>query len=355
MFDDRLQGIIMQEMLNEFGTDVRTDEGSLAYNACAKIAEKLEEIYGDMDEINSNIIPSTQDDIHLIQYGEERGISYGYATQPIVKGIFQQEIESGERFVCGDYIYEVLDVIEGFQYRMLCDTEGVEANTNLGEVQPVDYIDNFLGGEITEILVSGTEDEEVEVYRQRVIQSFQSTSFGGNRADYRKFVDQIKGVGGCKPKRRSADSPWIQIIVISNEYLVPSQELIRDIQTKVDPEQNSGEGDGMAPICHNVQILPVEGVDIFVETTITFDSGYGKDTSQSFVESAVDSYLKETRESWESMEFDNSILRISQIESRILQVKGVIDVTGTTINKSADNFLLDYGKIPLFGGVLVNV
>lgn len=54
MFDDRLFDNIMQEMMETFGAEVRTDEGSLAYNACAKIAEKLEEIYGDMDVLNIN-------------------------------------------------------------------------------------------------------------------------------------------------------------------------------------------------------------------------------------------------------------------------------------------------------------
>ena len=75
MYEDRVFDTIMEEMMAAFGRDVRTDEGSLAYNACAKIAEKLEEIYGDMDELNDNILPDTQDDWHLIEYGKERGIT----------------------------------------------------------------------------------------------------------------------------------------------------------------------------------------------------------------------------------------------------------------------------------------
>ena len=71
MYEDRVFDTIMEEMMAAFGRDVRTDEGSLAYNACAKIAEKLEEIYGDMDELNDNILPDTQDDWHLIEYGKE--------------------------------------------------------------------------------------------------------------------------------------------------------------------------------------------------------------------------------------------------------------------------------------------
>lgn len=36
MFENRTYDVLMAEMLEEFGVDVRTDEGSLAYNACAK-------------------------------------------------------------------------------------------------------------------------------------------------------------------------------------------------------------------------------------------------------------------------------------------------------------------------------
>ena len=55
MFEDRTAENILDEMLTGFGAGVRTDEGSLAFNACAKIAEKLEEAYADMEDIFDNI------------------------------------------------------------------------------------------------------------------------------------------------------------------------------------------------------------------------------------------------------------------------------------------------------------
>ena len=153
MFDDRLFDTIMSEMMAAFGADVRTDEGSLAFNACAKIAEKLEEVYGDMDEINDNLLPDTQDDSHLIAYGSERGLEYSYATAPVVRGVFKQSIEEGERFTCGDYTYTVTGQIKEWEYRLLCDTEGTYANAALGALEPLDYIDDYQGGEITEVMV----------------------------------------------------------------------------------------------------------------------------------------------------------------------------------------------------------
>lgn len=358
MFDDRTFDNIMDEMMSEFGADVRTDEKSLAYNACAKTASKLEETYGDMSDLSDNMLPDTQDISHLIRYAAERGISYNYAAAPLVRGVFSQEIEIGESFTCNDYTYTIQEQLTDggeYDYSLLCETEGTEANTTLGELDPVDYIDEYEGGEITEILVPGTDDEDDEEFRQRVLDSFNSTAFGGNKADYRLFIDAISGVGGCKPKRRASDSPWINVTVISSEFDVSSPTLIDQIQTAVDPEQNHGEGDGMAPICHNVLIKAVEGADVDITSTLTLDSGYTIEGVQTSVEDAIEGYLYTLRQGWEDNELNQMAIRISQIEARILTVEGVLDVADTTINESDENLVITYDQIPILGEVVLSV
>lgn len=353
MFDDRRQDVIMEEMMSAFGPDVRTDEGSLAYNACAKIGEKLEEVYEDMDEINDNLNPETMDEAHLIQYGEERGLSYRYATAPVVKGVFQQEIELGERLVCNDYTYEVTEKIQDFEYKMLCDTEGVEANANLGELTPEDYIDEYKGGQIAEVITLGVDDEDVEAYRKKVLETFQTTEFSGNKAYYKRHVNAIAGVGGCKPRRRKEGETDIKIYVISSEFTEPSSTLVDEIQTIVDPIQNAGEGDGIAPIDHEVTIKAVEGVAVNVWLNIVFDTGYSLETSQESVKAVISEYLKELCAQWESKGNNDTVVRISQIESRVLTVDGVVDVSGTKINDATENLLLEWSQIPTLGGVTI--
>ncbi len=338
-----------------FGSDVRTDEGSLIYNACARIALKLEEVYGDMGDIDKNMLPDTMDLSHLIRYESERGISYNYATCPIVEGEFSQEIEIGQAFVCGDYTYTVTELIDGYTYKLKCETEGTEANANLGELEPEDYIEDYLGGKITKVLTYGTDDEDTEVFRKRVLSTFESTAFGGNKSEYRKKINETDGVGGCKPKRRDTESGYINITIIDSDYNVPSDDLVKSVKEEVDPEGTEGEGDGLAPICHRVLILPAEGVMVNVSCTLTFDDGYSADTSRSYIEKAVSDYLLSLRKSWEKNEFSDMYVRISQIEARILSVEGVLDISGTTINGSSDNLVLSYEKIPVDGEVTINV
>lgn len=57
MYEDRTQDVIVAEMLENFGKDVRTDENSLAYNACVKTASELEDAYGDIMDIYDNMLP----------------------------------------------------------------------------------------------------------------------------------------------------------------------------------------------------------------------------------------------------------------------------------------------------------
>ena len=69
------------------------------------------------------------------------------------------------------------------------------------------------------------------------------------------------------------------------------------------------------------------------------------------IEEAVQGYLLELRQSWEKNELNDMYVRISQIEARMLAVEGVEDVQDTTLNGSTDNLVLDFDKIPTFGGL----
>lgn len=351
MFDDRLFDVIIEEMMAQVGNDMRTDEGSLIYNACAKIADKLEEVYGDMEELNDNMLPDTQDIEHLIRYAKERGIDYKYATAPVAKGVFEQEIEIGERFSCGDYNYFVSEKIEGFTYKMKCETKGTEANGNTGELETIDYVDNFAGGRIAGIITPGEDDEEEETFRQRVFDSFKSTAFGGNKADYRLFIDGIAGVGGCKPVRRDENSEYIYIWVVDSNYSYPDETLLNEIQTLIDPEQNHGQGDGMAPFCHKVIIKGAAEKTIDITTKIIWDTEYSADNYADEVKQSIEEYFKTLRKKWESNELNGMNIIIAQIESRILMVEGVVDVKNTTLNGLEENILIDYTEIPILGGV----
>ncbi|MDB3462326.1 phage tail protein, partial [Clostridioides difficile] len=71
---------------------------------------------------------------------------------------------------------------------------------------------------------------------------------------------------------------------------------------------------------------------------------------KSIAEEAIDDYLNELNMSWEDEE--NLIVRISQIETRLLSIDGVLDITNTMINSIASNLNVDKDSIVLRGEVV---
>lgn len=355
MYEDRTQEVITEEMLEEFGADVRTDIGSLAYNACAKTGSELEDVYTDLEIQEDNALPDTMDILHLIRYAAERGIIYKDATQAIVKGVFLQPMAIGDRLMCQDYVYEITSEVEGETntYLLTCEEEGTGPNAVLGELEAVDYIDNYQGGEIVEVSVLGTDDEDEDVFRGRVIDSFSALGFGGNKADYRLYIDALTGVGGCKPKRRDADSPWINIYVINSDFGVPSNELINQVQDLVDPEVSHGEGDGKAAINQMVQICPAAGVTIDVEADLQLDTGYEVEAIQPQAVDKIESYLLSMRKAWEDGEQQEQVVRLARIEAALISIEGVIDVTSLTINGVTSNQNVTWTDVPVLGNVTI--
>ena len=66
----------------------------------------------------------------------------------------------------------------------------------------------------------------------------------------------------------------------------------------------------------------------------------------------VDAYFMELRQDWANN--DNLVVRINQIETRILQLDGVDDVAGTLINGMSENLVLREDEIPVRGDVVVH-
>ena len=113
--------------------------------------------------------------------------------------------------------------------------------------------------------------------------------------------------------------------------------------------QNAGEGYGLAPIGHVVSVKSAETVAVYVTTTVTFEEGSNWTNTKTAIEEVIKAYLLELRQEWAESSY--LIVRVSQLETRILGVKGVIDITNTKINGSAENLSLGEYQVPTFGGV----
>ena len=67
------------------------------------------------------------------------------------------------------------------------------------------------------------------------------------------------------------------------------------------------------------------------------------------IEKALDEYYAEEGKKWENYDKTGIIIRISQIETRLLAINGIMDIADTTINGIAKNYQLSHDALPVRG------
>ena len=340
---------ILQRMLDRVPNNIDKREGSIIYNALAPAAVELAQMYIEVERILNEGFADTASREYLIKRAAERGITPEPATAAIVRGEFNVDVPIGSRFSLDDLNYVVVEKIEPGIFKLRCETFGSKANGYLGTLIPVEYIEGLTTAEVTEILVPGEDEEETEVFRERYFRSFDPESYGGNIADYKQKTKSIPGVGSVKVYPVWNGGGTVKLVIIDSEYQKPSSELVDQVQTIIDPVQNQGMGLGVAPIGHVVTVEGVKERVVNISTNITYQQGWQWEDIKPYIEEAIDEYFLELIKEWEDVDI---IIRISQIETRILGIEGVIDVGNTEINGVAENLVLESDEIPVRGEII---
>lgn len=340
---------ILQRMLDRVSDKMDKREGSIIYDALAPAAMEMMLMYLELEKNLQETFGDTASRKYLIKRAMERGIKPTSASYAILKGVFNIDVEIGSRFSCNDLNYIVIEKIKDKEFKMQCEVIGVVGNKNFGNLIPIDYIEGLESAQLTELLIPGEDEEDTEIFRKRYLDSFDSQAFGGNKADYIEKTNSISGVGACKVYPAWNGGGTVKLVILNSEFETPSTELMNLVQTRIDPVTNHGEGIGLAPIGHTVTVEGAANTKINVKSTFTFVEGYDFSSSLKSIENAIDEYFSELRKTWQD---ENSIIvRISQIETRILSLPQILDIEGTTINNADKNIILESNQVPIRGDI----
>ena len=349
MFENQSFETIVERMLERIRHNVDKREGSIIYDAGSMTAKELQEMYIALDGFMLETFPETASRSNLIKRAAEYGVYPYKATHAVLKGVFNIDIPLDSRFSLDELNYKVIQRTAPKVYEVECETAGTIGNTQFGSLIPIEYIEGLQTAELTELLIPGEDEEETEAFRRRFFLTRKQIPYGGNRDDYLQKVMAIQGVGGVKSYRAPMGGGTVGITIIDSDFNPPASALINEVQTILDPIINSGKGLGVAPYGHRVTVSSVEEVVIDIETNLTLSSttiGQVKDE----VEEIIKDYLLTLRKAW--MDSDFLIVRKAQIESRILDVEGVHDITNTLLNSLDENVTLTQNQVPILGSVI---
>lgn len=353
MYEDKTYASIMEDAMDEIDDSVQKSEGSLVFNAISALSYEINKLYQQLNYILEQSHADTADIDNLTKMAADRAVYRKMATHAIVKVVADAELSAGNRFSLKGYNYVIQGAIEGeaLSYTAQVEETGSGANQLLGVLTPIDYVEGLGSASVTEVLVLGEDDESRDSLYERYLASFSTEAFGGNIAAYEQNISSFDGVGGCKVYPIWNGTGTVKCVVISSEYGAISEYLVNQIQEAATPT-GSSSGYGFAPIDHVVTIESVKEVTVDVSTTITLSNGYSWDSVKDAVSSAIEGYFKTLAQTWgDGTESDFVRIYISRLESAVLDVPGVIDIQGTTLNGVGQNLDLESDEIPVLGEV----
>lgn len=390
----------MMGRATEQDPNLDTREGSLLMLANAAAAVELTNMQIQLGWTLDQSFADTADRPYLILRAGERGLA-PYAATPakleLVITPADLDLPLGTRFSIGQLNYKTTQALEETgHYELTCETPGQAGNNYAGQlVIPVEYIQGLASCKIAGLRIPGEEEEDTDAFRQRYLDDLNAQAFGGNRQDYINRVMSIPGVGGVRVERAwnekayppselnlpeetaatylawvdtgATSSPagmpdWlkriipaaganaltvggtVRLTIIGADFAPPSPALVETVQNTIDPLQGTGEGLGVAPIGHVVHVEGAQADPLDIAFKVEWAEGYSWDTMLPKLEETIEGYLLELRQDWSKEE--DLMVRISQIENRVLDLPGVQDVTWTTIQGQAENYIVPDNKVP---------
>lgn len=353
MFEDLTYDNIMDEMLDDAEEGVSTVEGSFYYSACSKLAIELESLAPRLESLNNNLSINTQEEDILIAGGIECGVPIEEADAAVFKAQFNCPVPDDTRFshLEQEYNYYVVETLDYEQHicKVECEEVGTEPGRFLGDLEPLEELEDFEWGKLIEVIDPGRDQEDMDAYRLRRIDYFGTKAFAGNRKYYWQEAGALRGVGAVKINRRLDGEETLLLVVANEQFEAPDEKEIAELQEQIDPVLFTGDGIGIAPVEHKVVVLAADEVPINLETSLTLEEELATADIQSRVEKALEEYLAEVAATWPDTNQMTVVMR--QIEARILEIEGVLDVYSTKLNGLEQNLILGMFEIPKKGVV----
>lgn len=351
MFENYTFDNLMESCLSRVSNDVDKREGSIIYDALAPAVLELANAYVNLDIILDESFAETASREYLKLRAKERGLEPYAATNAILKGRFNCEIEIGSRFNLESLNYTAIEFIEdvegeGYYYKLKCETAGETGNKFFGKATPIEYIQGLSSAEILSVISYGEDEEDTEVFRRRYFDSLNMQAFGGNIADYKRIMRGLEGVGQCRIY--NADE-WngggtVKIVFATPQNTKAAAELINQLQEAIDPVAYKGKGSGFAPVGHIVTVATVKEQKINVKLKVKLDTGYTAEIVKPLIENAVKKHFDSVNSTWESS-FDHTgsglKIVVVKVASEISNIQGVINIPEIFIDDAPNGSILE--------------
>lgn len=351
---------IHKRMIDEAPADIDKSEGSYFWDITRPVAlEKAEMVQQVILNTLQLMYPQFATGIYLDYHGQTVGVFRlpatkatgtvtitGTAGTTIPEGTIVSTVASeGSPSI---FFVTTHEAVIGETGSVDVEIEAVEAgregNVPAGSIQvlgnPISGVQSVTNRHPTS---GGTDEEDDEAFRYRILERNQNKSMSGSKQDYIRWAMEVPGVGSVKVLPEWNGPGTVKLLVMDANGAPANQTLIDAVQNHIAPDGR--EGGGLAPIGALVTVAaPVER-PIDISFSWTLESGYDPVLVQSEVEQAITDYFISIG--------INGLIRINEIGAIIINTDGVADYSALTVDGGTTNVQLGENEVAVLGTVTI--
>ncbi|WP_461193981.1 putative baseplate J-like protein [Clostridioides difficile] len=345
---------IHERMLSNF-QDVSTLEGDFIYDATRPTAEQIAELKQLGLQNNLRIaFPQTSYGTYLEWLGECKGVFKNQPTKAIgtitftgvqgtiiTKRTIVTTIATDEKQSIEFELLEtkIIGENETVDIKAECKESGTIGNVSkgsisilLGSISGVKSVTN------KEDFRGGTDIEDEEHFRERVLVAEQEDKLSGASSDYIRWAKEVDGVGYAYVVSEWAGAGTVKVLILDKSRKVATQELIDKVQEYIYPNVEEGQNrNGKAPIGAIVTIATPQTLLINVKASFVFLNGFSQETVLNILKNKIDKYLDKI-DIGGTVSY-NAIYSLAG--SMMLADEGIQDFSNLTINDGTTNIILN--------------
>lgn len=214
----------------------------------------------------------------------------------------------------------------------------VPANSIRGIVKPIKGVTEITNSEMVE---GGTDEEDDESFRSRVVGRHQNKPLSGSRSDYVRWAKEVPGVGDVIVLPLWNGPKTVKVLITDSDRQLASIELIEAVQKHIAPDEDLGGG--LAPIGALVTVDTITTIPVNISLPLELAEGY-----------LLVDVIQNIRDNVNAYFADKPLVKWAEVGAVITETEGVADHGAWLLNGSVENILLNIGERAVVGEVLVD-
>lgn len=342
---------IHKRMLEKVPRGINTTEGDFFWDCTRPTAEeKAKLIQLQMQNILKLAFPQFSYGEYLKYLGECNSVFENLATKSI--GILKIEGKNGTVIEKGKIVSTTGEKSIEFEFtetKVINSTEIVYVNAkcisagSLGNVLPgtINVLVTPINGVRTitneEPFKGGTDVEDEEHFRERVITAEQEETLSGADTDYIRWAKEIDGVGSAYCIEEWNGPGTVKLLILDKNNQTATDELLKKVKDYIYPDKKEGENrKGKAPVGAKVTVTTPTVLNINIKAKFNFTEGFDSSSVLEGLKEKIQSYLKKIKIS--GIVNYNAIHSI--VGTYILLSEGIDDFESLKINDDIKNIKL---------------